>query len=271
MDFDADNQNLIGIFTTDERFFVRVWDAALAQMSGISAEEARGKPVFETIPDLEARGLRARFERVLMDGTIEILSPAFHRFLIECPPLLPSRHFSEMRQRVTIAPLREDEMIRGLLVTIEDVTARIEREIELTEQLKDADEAIRLRAAKHISRAPENLGEETAAPIIDALGDKNWRVRRELVEGLARRAAPEAIAALLRAMQERHLDFGVLNSALRVLQATSVKTTETLIEFLRGDDADLRMQAALTLGEQRAAPAIPALIEALADEDANER
>jgi HEAT repeat protein len=92
-----------------------------------------------------------------------------------------------------------------------------------------------------------------------------------LIEGLSRRAAPAAIAALLQAMREQHFDFAVLNSALQVLQATSVKTTETLIEFLRGEDDDLRMQAALTLGEQKDAAAIPVLLEALADENANVR
>ncbi|HLM01278.1 MAG TPA: HEAT repeat domain-containing protein [Pyrinomonadaceae bacterium] len=271
MDSDSDRQNLIGIFTTDTKFIVQVWDAALEKMTGISADGARGKAVVETIPGLETRGLLARFTRVLEEGTVEILAPAFHRFLISCPPQFPSKRFKEMRQRVTIAPLKENETICGLIVTIEDVTARMERETELTEQLKNSDETVRLRAAKEISEQPENLVEENAAPIIEALGDKNWRVRRELVESLSRRSAPEAIAALLRAMQQRHFDFAVLNSALQVLRATSVKTTETLVEFLRGDDADLRMQAALTLGEQKDAQAIPALLAALEDENANVR
>ncbi|HVE56167.1 MAG TPA: HEAT repeat domain-containing protein [Pyrinomonadaceae bacterium] len=271
MNFDTDHQNLIGIFTTDTGFIVRVWDTALEQMTGISAARARGKSVLETIPGLESRGLLARFDRVLEEGTIEVLAPAFHRFLIECAPRFDSKHFAEMRQRVTIAPLKEAEKIRGLIVTIEDVTARMEHEIELTAQLKDSDEAVRLQAAKAISQEAENLGEETAAPLIDALGDKNWRVRRQLIEGLSRRAAPDAIAALLRAIREQHFDFGVLNSALQVLQATSVKTTETLIEFLRGNDADLRMQAALTLGEQKDSEAIPALLESLGDENVNVR
>lgn len=271
MDLDAENQNLIGVFTTDENFIVQVWDAALEQMTGISAGTARGRSVLETIPDLERRGLLRRFQRVLDEGTVEILAPAFHRFLIKCPPPFAAKHFTEMRQRVTIAPLRKNETIRGLIVTIEDVTARMEQEIELAGELENADDTVRLQTAKALSHEPENLGEENAAPIIDALGDKNWRVRRELVESLARRAAPDAIAALLRAMQEKHFDFSVLNSALQVLQATSVKTTETLIEFLKGDDADLRMQAALTLGEQKDAQATAALLDALRDENINVR
>ncbi|HEY8561033.1 MAG TPA: HEAT repeat domain-containing protein [Pyrinomonadaceae bacterium] len=271
MGSEAEKQNFIGIFTTDTEFIVQIWDAALERMTGIAAADARGRSIVETIPNLETRGLLARFKRVLDDGTIEVLAPAFHRFLIPCPPGSDSPHFAEMRQRVTIAPLKEGDAVRGLIVTVEDVTARIEREIKLAEQLKNSDETVRLEAAKALSEKPDNLVEETAAPLIDALGDENWRVRRELVDGLARRAAPDAIAALLRAMKDNHFDFGVLNSALQVLQATSVRTTETLIEFLRCDDEDLRMQAALTLGEQRDAQAIPALVAALGDENVNVR
>lgn len=272
MGFDSENQNTIGIFTTDTELVVQIWDAALEQMTGISGADVRGKSILETIPDLETRGLLARFRRVLEEGTVEVLAPAFHRFLISCKPKFASENFAEMRQRVTVAPLKEKEtIISGLIVTIEDVTERVEREMELSAGLKSPDETTRLQAAKSISDEREKLGEETAAPIIEALGDKNWRVRRELIESLSRRAAPDAIQALLRAMQEQHFDFGVLNSALQVLQATSVKTTEMLTEFLRAGEADLRMQAALALGEQKDPQAIPALLAALQDESVNVR
>ncbi|HRH43255.1 MAG TPA: HEAT repeat domain-containing protein [Pyrinomonadaceae bacterium] len=271
MDVGSNNQNLIGIFTTDAKFTVQVWDAALARMTGISAEIVINKPVNEIIPDLAERGLWSRFERVLETGTVEILAPSFHKFLISCPPQFSSKHFTEMRQRVTIAPLKADDTIHGLIVTIEDVTERMEREIEIVKQLTDSDDQVRLRAAKAISNDSENLNEKNAEPIINALGDKNWRVRRELVEGFSRRAAPDAIGALLQAMKEKHFDFGVLNSALQILQSTSVKTIETLIEFLQDNDADLRMQVALILGEQKYQQAIPALLNALEDEDENVR
>src|SRR5215204_6437987 len=102
MNLRDENQNLIGIFTTDADFIVRVWDAALEQMTGIEAARAVGKSILETIPDLESRGLLARFRRVLEEGTIELLAPAFHRFLIPAPLRFPSKHFDEVRQRVTI-------------------------------------------------------------------------------------------------------------------------------------------------------------------------
>ncbi len=71
------------------------------------------------MPDLEERRLLPRFERVLKDGVVEVLATAFHHYLIPCPPLTPSKRFDKMQQLVTIAPLREDGRIRGLIVTVE--------------------------------------------------------------------------------------------------------------------------------------------------------
>ena len=82
------------------------------------------------LPDLEKRGLLKRFQRSLKDGVVEVLAPAFHHYLIPCAPVTPAKHFDKMQQRVTIAPLRDDDAIAGLIVTVEDVTERLERERE---------------------------------------------------------------------------------------------------------------------------------------------
>lgn len=247
---------------------MQIWDAALERLTGIPADSARGRSLVELIPGLEERRLLARFRRVIDEGVVEVLSPAFHRYLIPCPPAAPSERFEHMRQRVTIAPLLEEGRIVGALVTVEDVTARIERERALSEQLAHAREGERLGAALALA-ADESL--EPSGPLLGALGDESWRVRRAAVEGLARRAAPDAIMALLASVRENHHNLAVLNSALQVLSMSDVDTLSPLVEFLNGEDADLRMQAALALGEQRDARAVPALIEALEDEDVNVR
>src|SRR5918993_1308391 len=262
------SENPIGVFTTDAGLVVQVWDAALARLTGIPADAARGKPLAELLPHLEESRLLARFRRVLDEGVVEVLAPAFHHYLIPCAPSRPSKHFDRMQQRVTIAPLREDERTVGTLVTVEDVTARIERERGLSEQLAHADEGERLSAAQALA-GDETL--EHARPLLAALGDESWRVRRVAVEGVARRAAPDAIAALLTSVRENHHDLGLLNSALQVLAMSDVDTLSPLVEFLHDDDADLRMQAALALGEQRDVRATPALLRALGDADPNVR
>ncbi len=232
----------IGVFTTDSHLVIQVWDAALVQLTGITEETASGKVVTALLPDLEERGLLKCLQRSLNDGVVEVLAPAFHHYLIPCAPATPAKHFDKMQQRVTIAPLRDDDSIAGLIVTVEDVTERLEREREL------------------------------ATPMLEALSDDDWRVRREAVQEASRRAAPEAIAALLNSVVENHHNPALLNSALQVLAAASeVDTLSPLVELLHGPNPDLRMQAALALGEQRDVRAVEALVKALQDDDTNVR
>jgi len=232
----------IGVFTTDSHLVIQVWDDALVQLTGITEETASGKVVTALLPDLEERGLLKCLQRSLNDGVVEVLAPAFHHYLIPCAPATPAKHFDKMQQRVTIAPLRDDDSIAGLIVTVEDVTDRLEREREL------------------------------ATPMLEALSDDDWRVRREAVQEASRRAAPEAIAALLNSVVENHHNPALLNSALQVLAAASeVDTLSPLVELLHGPNPDLRMQAALALGEQRDVRAVEALVKALKDDDTNVR
>ncbi|MFL6254504.1 MAG: sister chromatid cohesion protein PDS5 [Pyrinomonadaceae bacterium] len=261
-------QDSVGVFTTDTNLIIQVWDAALARLTGISTETASGQQLVKLIPDVEARRLLARFRRVLEEGMVEVLAPAFHHYLIACAPLTPSKRFERMQQRVNIAPLREGERIAGLIVTVEDVTERLDRERDLAEHLAHEDEATRLRAAQTLA-GDESL--DGAPPLLGALKDESWRVRRAAVEGVARRAAPDAIAALLNSVRENHHNLSLLNSALQVLALSDVDTLSPLVEFLKGPDIDLRMQAALALGEQRDSRATPALLSALEDADANVR
>ena len=261
-------QPSVGVFTTDTHLVIQVWDATLARLTGISEETAYGQTVASLLPDLEKRGLLKRFERSLNDGVVEMLAPAFHHYLIPCAPATPAKHFDNMQQRVTIAPLRdESDAIAGLIVTVEDVTERLDQERELSTRLAEGDEATRLSAAETLSADPSF----DATQLLGALRDDSWRVRREAVKGISQRAAPEAIAALLSSVVANHHDASLLNSALQVLTSSDVDTLSPLVELLNGTDPDLRMQAALALGEQRDSRAVEPLVNALRDDDPNVR
>ena len=241
--------NSVGVFTTDRDLVVQVWDPTLARLTQIHSGEASGRPLLTVIPDLETRGLLRHFRRSLQEGVVEVLAPAFHGYLIACPPQTPSPHFEEMRQRVTIAPLEQDGKIAGLIVTIEDVTPRLERERDVVDS--------------------PGQGALDNTDLVRALDGADWRCRERVVEEAAHRAAPEAIAALLISVRDNHRNLGLLNSALKVLRLSNVDIHGTLIEFLNGPDADLRIQAALALGEQEDARAVPSLMDALRDANAN--
>jgi HEAT repeat protein len=259
--------NGIGVLTTDVALAVRTWDAWLASATGIPAEAARGRSLLELIPDLEERGLSARFERVLSNGEVEILAPALHRYLIPCR--VPGSQTSDpMRQRVTIGPLLDDGRVVGTIVVIEDVSQRVERERDLAARLASDDPQTRLQAAQLLSSIEPEADSE---PLVGFLSDADWRVRRAAVDGLARRSTTAPIAAVLRALRDDHRDVSVLSSAVEVLATTAVDVLEPLLELLRQPDLDLRLQAALLLGERGDARAVPALIETLREPDDNLR
>jgi len=194
--------NTVGVFTTDCGLIVQVWDTALAHLTRIRPEDVLNRPLSEVIPDLQSRGLIRHFQRVLEDGVIEVLAPAFHRYLIPCPPHSPSPRFDKMLQRVTIAPLEQDGKIAGLIVTLEDVTSRVDSEHDAIEHLQQP-----------------GVGNQE---VVDALQAGNWRVRRKAVERVVQRAAPDAIASLLISVRGNHTNLGLLNSALAVLRNVDV-------------------------------------------------
>src|SRR5678815_1072564 len=105
----------IGVFTTDNQRVIQVWDTALSQLTGITEETALGQGVTALLPDLEVRGLLKSFQRSLNEGVVEVLAPAFHHYLIPCAPATPAKRFDKMQQLVTIAPLRDDDSIAGLI------------------------------------------------------------------------------------------------------------------------------------------------------------
>ena len=264
----SNSEGMVGIFTTDASLAIMSWDDWLAQVTGISFAAAHGRSLVELFPELETRNMVGRFDRVLTEGVVEVLAPVFHHYLIACAPVAAAKHYDKMQQRVTIAPLREEGSIVGAIVTIEDVTARLDRERHLAEQLNEPDEASRLEAARALSEQ-ETL--DIAQPLVAALGDESWRVRRSAVDGLARHAGPDTIKSLLRALRDEHQNLSVLNSALQVLALSGVDVLAPLAECLSGPDVDLRIYAAQALGDQRDPGAIPPLMLALEDENANVR
>jgi HEAT repeat protein len=250
----------IGIFTTDERLVVRAWDAWLANATGIASAQAVDRPLTELIPDLDARGILATLRGVLARGTVEVLAPALHHYLIACAPSTAVPGFTQMQQHVTIGPLRAEGRIVGTLVTVEDVTNRLAQERELAARLLDTPSGTPRRTAAPASRQIDALTQ--------LMAQDDWRVRRATVSTLAEQgdAIVESLVATLR---DQHHNLAVLSSALDLLAISDVDVIAPLVGFLDAPDANLRIQAALILGERRDARAIRPLMGRLSDPDLN--
>ncbi len=257
-----------GVFTTDTDLVVKSWDEALAQMTGISAARALGQRLEALVPDLTTRVSAERIREPLISGAVQVLAPAFHKYLIPCAPLEPSEEFDRMQQRVVIGPLRGDGGAVGLIVTVEDVTLRLERERQLSRQLRDGSAADRVAAVRTLAELddPDGLG-----PIEAALSDDDWQVRRSAVRALASQRHARLVDAVVAALRDGHRNFGLLSSALQLLSTTGVDVSDALATLIKHPDADVRIQAALALGSQPRDRAIQPLIGALDDADVNVR
>jgi HEAT repeat protein len=181
-----------------------------------------------------------------------------------------------MQQRVTIGPLRDKDRIVGTIVTIEDVTPRLEQERELAEQLRRPESnsdslATMPIATQNATSKSDSLKQDPLHPILQALQDKNWQVRRDAVDRLSGDRDIHLTSELLQLLRNEHRNPSILNGVLQILSASEIDMIPALVECLNDSDADLRIYAALALGERADPRAIHPLIAALADPNPNVR
>ncbi len=125
------------------------------------------------------------------------------------------------------------------------------------------------RVAVH--QIPKVRGAEASELLLHALGDDDWRVRKQaalVAPTLERRE--ELIASLVAALEET-VNIGLRNAAVEALVAIGPDVTGATIEALSRLDADGRKLAVEVLGGVVGAQATTALMRALDDEDANVR
>jgi HEAT repeat protein len=136
------------------------------------------------------------------------------------------------------------------------------------DELASNDPEVRRLAAQALG-ADESA--EAPALIARALGDSDWRVRKEAA--LAAMAAPrrvDVLRELLAALGDRD-NVGLRNSAVEALVAIGPDAVPTSIAALRTLDADGRKLAIEALGGIPDARGAEALASALSDEDPNVR
>ena len=187
----------LGVVTTDRHLAIRGWNEWVAAATGVAEDDAIGRPLLTFVAAERADFYRDLLSEVIATGSARVLAPAFHKYLIEAPPLSRSEHFAHMQQRVTIAPLLGDAAVVGLMITIEDVTERLDRE----------------RSFASLQR-PTSPNERS-----HALASEDWRVRGQAMMHLKQSASVEELRHLFDTLHRDHHDLNVLNSALRVLIA----------------------------------------------------
>jgi HEAT repeat protein len=244
-----DSPPTLGVVTTDRHLAIRSWNEWIAAATGRSEADVLGRPLLDFVAPARAQYYRDLLDEIINSGTARVLAPAFHHYLITCPTPGRSEHFEHMQQRVTIAPLVATTAVAGLMITIEDVTERLDRERSFA-AMRDA----------------TSSGRRT-----DALASEDWQVRGQAVTHLKQSATVDELRHLFDTLHRDHHDLNILNSALRVLVAAGRTVVEPLVQLLSDKAANLRMHAALALGELKAQEATTELVTTLEDPDENVR
>jgi HEAT repeat protein len=134
--------------------------------------------------------------------------------------------------------------------------------------LQQAEPEARRVAVQQIAKV---RGREAAELLLRALGDEDWRVRKEaatVAPALERR--DEVVATLVAALEET-VNIGLRNAAVEALVAIGPDSAGATIEAMSRLDADARKLAVEVLGGVAEPRGIAALARALADDDANVR
>lgn len=134
--------------------------------------------------------------------------------------------------------------------------------------LQQAEPEARRVAVQQIAKV---RGASASDLLLHALGDDDWRVRKEaasVAPALERRE--EVVAALIAALEEM-INIGLRNAAVEALVAIGPDAVGATIESLRRLDADARKLAIEVLGGVPDARGTAALTGALSDDDANVR
>jgi HEAT repeat protein len=134
--------------------------------------------------------------------------------------------------------------------------------------LQQAEPEARRIAVQQIAKV---RGADAAELLLRALGDDDWRVRKEAaVVTPALELREEVVAALVAALEET-VNIGLRNAAVEALVAIGPGAVSTTVEALSRLDADARKLAVEVLGGVADLRCTIALSHALDDDDANVR
>jgi HEAT repeat protein len=133
----------------------------------------------------------------------------------------------------------------------------------LIEQARSTDPDARQKAAYLVAHGVED---RDYALMFELLGDKDWRVRKTIVDGLVHDPQPQVVNGLLQALADSE-NAGKRNSATEALIRIGDAAIVPIVERLRiENDVDVRLSLVNLLGDLRSSDAFDVLIESLEGE-----
>lgn len=130
----------------------------------------------------------------------------------------------------------------------------------IVEQARSADPDARQKAAFLVAHSTDD---RNLPLMFELLGDKDWRVRKTIVDGLVRDARPEIVNGLLDSLADAE-NAGKRNSSTEALVRIGERAIEPIVSRLRTEtDIDVRLSLVNLLGDLRSKEGFRILIELL--------
>ncbi|HUP49351.1 MAG TPA: HEAT repeat domain-containing protein [Thermoanaerobaculia bacterium] len=134
---------------------------------------------------------------------------------------------------------------------------------QLLEQARSADPDVRQKAALAVAQSPQR---RDLLLMFELLGDRDWRVRKTIVDGLVREASPAIVTGLMDALADAE-NAGKRNSATEALIRIGEAATAPIVERLSVEsDVDVRLSLVNLLGDLRSREGFEILIALLPGE-----
>jgi HEAT repeat protein len=134
---------------------------------------------------------------------------------------------------------------------------------QLTEQARSSDPDARQKAAYLVAHSSDR---RDLPLMFELLGDKDWRVRKTIVDGFVGDPVPEVIDGLLGALSDAE-NAGKRNSSTEALMRIGTAAIEPIVSRLRSEkDIDVRLSLVNLLGDLRSRAGFDILLEILQHE-----
>lgn len=135
---------------------------------------------------------------------------------------------------------------------------------KLLEQARSADSDARHRVAAAVSKSDEG---EHLALAFEMLGDRDWRVRKAIVEGFLQHVSDDIVRGLILALHDDE-NAGKRNSATEALVRVGQRSLDIILrEFHQERDPDVRLSLVNLLGDLRSDEGLALLMRVLEGED----
>ena len=134
---------------------------------------------------------------------------------------------------------------------------------EIIEQARSADPDARQKAAALVAQTADDRNLDL---MFELLGDKDWRVRKTVVDGFVRDARPNVIRGLIDALADPE-NAGKRNSATEALIRIGDASIDPILERLqREKDVDVRLSLVNLIGDLRSREGFDLLLQLLEQE-----